>query len=145
GDAPDLDAEGPLKAALKRGRLTKRLKPLFAVRVDRASGMVRERGAEIELSLDLGEVETEAGRALLGEIELELKRGRPKRLFEIAERLFEAAPLRLSARSKAEAGFDLIEGLDAVKASPVSLDRDMTAAAAFQRIGRSCLSHYLRN
>ena len=78
-------------------------------------------------------------------MELELKRGRPKRLFELAERLFEAAPLRLSARSKAEAGYDLIEPRDAVKAEPVALERGMTTAAAFQKIGRACLAHYLRN
>jgi triphosphatase len=143
GDLPDLDAAAPVKAALK-GRV-KRLKPLFAVRVERASGLVRDRGSEIELSLDVGEVQTDAGSAPLTEVELELKRGRPKRLFELAERLFEAAPLRLSARSKAEAGYDLIEPRDAVKAEPVALDRGMTTAEAFQKIGRACLAHYLRN
>ena len=143
GDRPDLDAASPVRAALK-GRV-KRLKPLFAVKVDRASGLVRERGSEIELSLDLGEVQTDAGSAPLKEVELELKRGRPKRLFELAERLFEAAPLRLSARSKAEAGYDLIEQRDAVKAEPVALERGLTTAAAFQKIGRACLAHYLRN
>ena len=143
GDLPDLDAASPVRAALK-GRV-KRLKPLFAVKVERASGLVRDRGSEIELSLDLGEVQTDAGSAPLKEVELELKRGRPKRLFELAERLFEAAPLRLSARSKAEAGFDLIEQRDAVKAGHVALDRGMTTAAAFQKIGRACLAHFLRN
>lgn len=143
GDLPDLDAAEPVKAALK-GRV-KELKPLFAVKVERASGLVRERGVEIELSLDLGEVQTDAGCAPLTEVELELKRGRPKRLFELAEQLFEAAPLRLSARSKAEAGYDLIEPRDAVKAKPVALDRTMTTSAAFQAIGRACLAHYLRN
>ncbi len=143
GEAPNLEAEGPLKTLKKRA--AKRLKPLFAVSVDRSSGLVRERGSEIELSLDLGEVETDGARAPLKEVELELKRGRPKRLFELAEQLFEAAPLRLSARSKADAGYDLIEGPDAVKAADIVLERDMTTAAALQRIGRSCLAHYLRN
>jgi inorganic triphosphatase YgiF len=143
GDLPDLDAAAPVKAALK-GRV-KRLKPLFAVKVERASGLVREGGSEIELSLDLGEVRTDAGSAPLKEVELELKRGRPTRLFELAERLFEAAPLRLSARSKAEAGYDLIQPRDAVKAEPVALERGLTTAAAFQKIGRACLVHYLRN
>jgi inorganic triphosphatase YgiF len=144
GETPDLEAEGPLGAALTK-RTAKRLRPLFLVTVDRSSGLVRERGSEIELSLDLGEVESEGATAPLKELELELKRGRPKRLFELAERLFEAAPLRLSARSKAEAGYELIEGPHSVKAAEIALERDMTTAAAFQRVGRSCLAHFLRN
>lgn len=145
GETPDLDAAEPLRAAVKRGGLARRLQPLFAVRVDRSTGVVHARDAEIELSLDLGEVETDNGRAPLGEVELELKRGRPNSLFELAQQLFEIAPLRLSTRSKAEAGFDLVEGPDAVKASEVVLDRQMTCATAFQTIGRACLAHFLRN
>ena len=43
---------------------------------------LREKGSEIELSLDVGEVQTDAGSAPLTEVELELKRGRPKRKAE---------------------------------------------------------------
>jgi inorganic triphosphatase YgiF len=145
GETPDLDAAEPLRDAVKRGGLAKRLQPLFAVKVERASGVVHARDAEIELSLDLGEVETDKGRARLGEVELELKRGRPNSLFELAQQLFDVAPLRLSSRSKAEAGYDLVEAPQAVKAAGIVLDRKMTCAAAFQTIGRACLAHYLRN
>jgi inorganic triphosphatase YgiF len=148
GDQPDLDAAlaTPLRKLLKREGVRGAVQPAFTVDVRRATELLREGGAEIELALDEGEVRTAERRARLLEVEFELKSGRPAQLFAAASRLFDAVPARLSIRNKAQAGYELLaEPPDAVKAAPVTLGRDMSTAEAFQTIGRACLGHFLHN
>ena len=82
-----------------------------------------------------------------GELELELKNGTPADLFQLALALSTATPLRLSFKTKAERGFEAASGEQStrVKAHPVVLKRKMTSAAAFQRVGASCLQHLMAN
>ena len=56
----------------------------------------------IEAAIDEGEIRSLAGPATapISEIELELKRGDPGALFDIALDLLAAAPLRIETRSK---------------------------------------------
>lgn len=143
-DGPDPLAS-PEVGAVLAGRPGVALAPLFEVKVERAAGLVKDRRGEVEVCLDLGAIQCADRSAPLIEIELELKRGRPGRLFQLAETLFVAAPLRLSALSKAEAGYELVEGPRPAKTAPVDLSRQTSAASALQQIGRACLAQYLRN
>ncbi len=147
GPTPDLAIARatPLAAILAQDGVADRLKRRFTVEVERATALVGEAGVQVELSLDLGEARAGARRAPIVELELELKRGEPSDLFALAGTLFEAAPLRLSARSKAEVGFDLIAPAEAIHAAPVDLHRDLTAGQAFRTVGRACLGHFLPN
>ena len=85
----------------------------------------------------------------ISEIELELKEGDPRMLFDVALQLLEVAPIRIQTRSKAEGGYRLLEpyGLmpQAVRVGPVALDPAMSVEAALERIGRRCLTHLLGN
>jgi inorganic triphosphatase YgiF len=142
-DTPNLDAAllTPLAKALDEDEFAQ-LAPVFLTHVSRLSRIVHHAGAEIEASLDEGEIEADDGRtAALSELELELKSGAPSALFSLAEALGGDDPLRLSLVSKAEAGYRLAErhARVAVKAQAPRLGEAKTAAEAFQRIGRACL------
>ncbi len=143
-EAPDA-THGPLRDLLGREHAA-RLEPLFAVRVQRQLRDLEWEGAEIELALDEGEIVAGGRQTSLCEVELELKSGEPATLFALARRLFEAAPLYLSFESKADRGFALVEGEDPARDhAPARLSREMTAAAAFQAIGRAALAQIAAN
>jgi triphosphatase len=83
------------------------------------------------------------------EVELELKRGDAAALYELALRLLDIAPLRIEMRTKAERGFQLLDGaVDApspARALPVDLSAKMSVEEALQRIGFDCLAMIMRN
>lgn len=150
----ELDASRPGRESLKDTPLetlldpqgVAMLKPVFTVKVTRAQRLVETEDAEIELALDKGVIEAEGRTRPLFELELELKRGSPQALFALASRLFEAPPLRLSAQSKAEAGYALIKpARGPAKGQEALLTEAMTTAEALQAVGRACLSHFLHN
>jgi inorganic triphosphatase YgiF len=128
------------------------LRPVFTTTVMRtAIAISPDPSARIEVAIDEGEIRTCSGDAVepISEIELELKNGDPRVLFDAALQLLEAAPLRIETRSKAERGYRLLgtDGLmlQAVRVGPVALDPAMSVEAALERIGRHCLSHLLSN
>jgi len=143
-DAPDRDAAllTPLAKVLDEDAFAG-LAPVFLTHVRRLSRMIKHADAEIEGSLDEGEIEAADGRtAPLNELELELKSGAPAALLSLADTLGgEYGPLRLSLVSKAEAGYRLADPKlrAGVKAQAPKLGEARTAADAFQRIGRACL------
>lgn len=147
GEGLDLAAVAgtPLADLLKQDELGAALAPRFSVEVERASSLVSHDGSEIELTIDDGAVEADGRRADLTEVEFELKTGQPRALFDAARELFDAAPLRLSARSKSETGYDLLADTPSAKATDPKLHRRMSTAEAFQAIGRACLGHFLKN
>jgi len=94
-------------------------------------------GTEIAFCLDVGEVRTGRGALALHEVELELVRGEPGVLFDLALELLETVPLRPAAIGKAERGFALLTGEAAApsraRALQVTPDATLDAllAAAF--------------
>lgn len=149
GDQPDHRA---LQAAGIKGLITQAsggasLHPIFVTRFRRAAYRLGTESWEIELTLDKGDVTAGQTSVPICEAELELKRGRPADLYTVACRLARDIPLRVALGSKADRGYGLVTGKPPkpVKAKPVALRPDMTAAAAFQAIGRSCLQHLLYN
>jgi inorganic triphosphatase YgiF len=104
----------------------------------------------IEVAIDHSEIRTADGDAVepISEIELELKRGDPATLYDLALRLLQVAKTRLEMRSKAERGYRLLGTATAprpVQAKPVRLNPAMTVEAALQLYGQRCLNHLLRN
>jgi len=147
GDRPVLDANaGPL-ADLFAPDVLATLAPLFETRVTRTVFEPVIEGAAIELALDIGEAAAGPRRAPLSEVELELKSGSPRALFDLARRLDEHVPLRLGVRSKSEAGYGLTgDGKPrAVKAEPIALDRTGDARDAFAAIAHSCIRQFRLN
>jgi len=147
GDRPVLDAQaGPL-ADLFAPEVLATLAPLFETRVTRTVFAPVIEGAMIELALDVGEAVAGPRRVALSEVELELKSGSPRALFDLARQLDEHVPLRLGVRSKSEAGYGLAgDGRPrAVKAEPVALDRAGDARDAFTAIAHNCIRQFRLN
>jgi len=151
GDQPDLDTPQTgrrLKEKVDKGEL----RPLFTTIVRRmVIELEPQPSTRIEAAIDEGEIRGTEGNAVepLSEIELELKSGEPAAVYDVALRLLDVAPLRIETRSKAERGYRLVavDGgpMPAVHASPVALRGSMTVEGVLQNIGRSCISHLLRN
>ena len=107
-------------------------------------------GDEIELALDSGEIRTLANGKVampVSEIELELLKGSPNSLFDVARVLADEAPLTVSVESKAERGLRALEGRDisAHKAGLLFYAPDATAEEAFRATLLHCLRHIARN
>ncbi|CCG41291.1 CYTH and CHAD domain-containing protein [Magnetospirillum molischianum] len=126
-----------------------RLSPMFSTQISRTVfrlGGVDD-GWEIEAALDLGEVVAGPLSEPICEVELELLRGTPDRLFRLARQVLDTVPARPLSISKSERGVKLATGDTnrPVKARIPLIGPNLTAAAAFQTIARSCLDHLLVN
>jgi inorganic triphosphatase YgiF len=97
--------------------------------------------------VDRGKIDSGDGSTPICELELELKRGDKGQLFEIARLLVHAAPIQVSLKSKAERGYEFIDGSKdlAIKANPVQLPIHGNARDSFRAIGFACLKQILDN
>ncbi|MBI1260220.1 MAG: CHAD domain-containing protein [Rhizobiales bacterium] len=104
-------------------------------------------GDEVEIAFDQGEIVAGDKTLPLSEVELELKSGHANALYGLALDLLEIAPLHIGTRSKAERGFDLLEGMpvEAIKAANVDLPRQCSLEEAYAEILEQCLGHLLSN
>lgn len=127
--------------------LRKKLLPVFVTDFSRSSRMLDWQGAQIELCMDQGEVRTEQHSATICELELELKSGEPRLLFELALALLDIVPFELEAISKAEQGYRLLSGYSdkPFKGAAPSITRADTFADALQALIWSCLEHLQSN
>lgn len=142
-DFAALDAE--IWAACLPVEQRAKLRPLFVTDFYRTTRRVSWQGAVIEVAMDSGYVRAEAGSCPICEVELELKSGDPRQLFELALAILDIVPFGLESVSKAELGFRLRAGHVAqpVKAEPVALGEDL--AEGLQTQLWSCLQHLQRN
>jgi inorganic triphosphatase YgiF len=148
GEEPDLGlARGTVLEPLVGDKLRRQLKPMFETRVERTVYPVANNGSAIALTVDHGKIDTGARSAPLCEIELELERGNKAELFDVARELTRALPAELALKSKAERGYELLEGEQAaaVKAAPVDLVAGTITRDAFKTIGRACLKQIVGN
>ena len=145
---PNLRRAGdtPLEPLLTK-KLKRKLKPVFETHIHRTTAPVRKNGTRIEVALDEGRVRAGRQSAPTSELELELKRGKPGDIFNLAHEMGKLAPATLSLKSKSERGYDLIENkpAKAVGAEKIRLQRGMNTADAFRIIGRSILRHIAAN
>ncbi|MGI8723881.1 MAG: CHAD domain-containing protein [Methyloceanibacter sp.] len=122
------------------------LQPLFQTRIQRVLYRVRKNGSDVEMALDWGEIATAKSHCPIAELEIELKQGSKAELFHLARTLADVVPLRLGVRSKAERGYELIEGTSAAeKARPVSVPVGVDSGQAFRIIARNCLRQIIAN
>jgi triphosphatase len=117
------------------------------VAVDRATFLVKEGMSRIEVAVDRGEIKHNGRQLPVCELELELKKGDPRRLFALARQFVEKAPLRLSFVSKGDRGDRLVDGSwgHPIAASTPKLTSQMTAADAFRTICHTCLHDFMLN
>ncbi len=104
-------------------------------------------GDVVEAALDRGEI-LAAERALpLCELELELKAGQPRALFELASALHADLTVHPETRGKAERGFALLRGQPESPrhARPVPIHRGLTPAQALRTIVEECLAQVQAN
>ncbi len=107
---------------------------------------IRFDDTSIEAVLDEGDILAGDRRTPVCEMELELKSGDARALFDLARQLDAEAPLRLAVLSKAERGHRLTQALTpAVTAETVPLTREMTAAEGLQAILQACLAQFRLN
>lgn len=122
--------------------------PVFVNRTRRTSWMLAlEDGARVEVALDVGELQRGDKSVPVRELELEIKEGDPARLFQLAQQVHEHTPVRIENVSKAERGYALAQEdkPQAVKATPVTLERKATLGEALGAIMLNCLQQMQAN
>jgi inorganic triphosphatase YgiF len=148
GRRPDLEtvADTPLAPLLSEA-VRAALQPVFETQIRRHVFRLVLDGSEIEVAIDRGEIATRTGMRAISELELELKRGETSELFRLARRIGETVPLRLEVKSKAERGYELLQGgvLRVEKAAEIDIPPKLPAGEAFRAIARSCLRQIIAN
>lgn len=140
---PDLslidDAE--LQAFFEREKVAQELEPVFTTEFDRETLPLALADSRVELAMDRGRLVSGEHTAELCEAELELKSGKPGRLYELAMMLHRRTSFQLERESKAARGYRLYTGTGETprKANKPSLSANMSAAAAFELHARACL------
>lgn len=155
GPTPDLaalreqiDSKSEYAKLIKKFCKPNLLHPTFVTQVRRTIWELRlPDGDEVECVIDEGSIEYGSRKAPIGELELELKSGEPKRLFDLALQLQQDIPFHIGNLSKADRGYGLMvpHEISAVKATPIRLRRKMTVEAAFQVIVENCLAQIQAN
>ncbi|HEX5864837.1 MAG TPA: CHAD domain-containing protein [Casimicrobiaceae bacterium] len=148
--APRLDTAKLARTPWRKlfARNNGRYRRVFATTVRRSElPLAFADGTRATLCLDVGEIRAGHRRAALNEIEVELERGDPSRLFELAAALAADLPVRVMHTSKAERGYALAS--DAAprprRARPVELAPDAPALAALAAIVTECIAQVEAN
>ncbi|MGH6934174.1 MAG: CHAD domain-containing protein [Dongiaceae bacterium] len=136
-----------VRRKLMAPRISGRLKPVFRTKFVRTTWLASYRGAQIEVALDMGHVGAGHRRVRISELELELKSGPARRLFEMAMELVQGMPLSIEHQTKADRGFQLARAKEPspARAEALALSDGMTAAAAFAAIARNCVDQLRQN
>jgi triphosphatase len=146
---PDTDAiaRTPLGTWFRKHHVRECLKANFKVDVERLSTTLDVGLSRIEAAIDEGSAEANGTSAKLSELELELKEGQKRDLFELASVFSRHCPLQLSFISKAEVGYLLAEGAwgRSLKATQPQLASDMSCGEGFEAICRCCLHDFMVN
>lgn len=149
GDAPNLKAirRSPMARLFRKTKVRDHLRGNLDVDVERETSAIELHGSEVEAALDTGQIRSD-GRALqFSELELELKSGERKILFELARTLCVDTPIALSLISKAERGHLLAKDAwgRSFKGRQPKIAKRMNCAEAFQTICHACLHDFTLN
>lgn len=146
GAEPDAAAFEPTPLRKER-KLIESLKPVATSVIERSTWLLKKEHCQIEIALDEGYFKAGRREVPVVELELELIRGAPARLFEVARDLGKAAPLRISALTKGERAYRLARrgSLKVQKAPKIELRPDWNVAQAFSAIASSCFRHFRLN
>lgn len=108
GPLPELEAL-PSEARQRLELIGLPLAAVFETAVERTILPLFWEGAGIEMALDHGAITAADHKALISEIEIELKAGPQKALTSLARRLAEHFPVRLDLRAKSSRGYALLQ------------------------------------
>jgi len=137
-----------LHPILSDGRTRRALRPLFATEFTRKVWLVKAPGkALVELAIDQGAVLAGGAHAPINELELELKNGDVRALYDLAIKLNRDVGLTIVIESKAERALALL-GERRPKprlATPVALTGDLAVGRGLKAMAGSCLEHLLGN
>lgn len=118
----------------------------FRTDFSRLSAPLRTRRGWIELSLDRGSIQAGEHMTPLCELEIELIRGSPRAVTEVAAMMIRRYSLWIDLRSKAQRGHLLAAGLVQApvrRADSCMLRPDMTMGDAWQAVARQCVTPIL--
>jgi len=123
------------------------LHPIFATKFRRRTQKLQLSDAVIEVAFDEGSIEAGEHRESLAEIELEMKSGDPRVLYDVAIGLLEIAPLRIDTQSKSDRGYSLAFGLPpkVSKAKPPLIGAEHTVDDIIGALLSTCQHHLLSN
>lgn len=128
------------------------LTPVFETRFKRRALLVEWPDGEqppgrIEVAFDRGAIRAHGRESPICEVELELKDGDPRTMFELAEAMRGLAPLRLQPQDKGARGYLLASEAPPEwhRARPVTLTEDMSVDDALLAILNGCMRHWLDN
>ena len=154
-DHPDLDLEAyqsnpQAKKLLQQvlGKQAKNLIKQFETDVERLVYVVHYNRAEIEVSLDRGEIRHDNQTQAIYEIEFELKQGSVQDLIKFVQPWVKQYHLWLDVRSKAQRGDLLAQNLEifpAQFATPLQLNQQDSTDSALKQIVNNALQHLLPN
>ena len=121
--------------------------PVFTTKVHRWTQQLDLPGAVVEVAFDDGVIEAGEHRELVSEVELELKSGDLRALYDLGLQLLEIAPLRLGTRSKSDRGYSLAFGASpkSTKAASPAISPDHTIDDIIGMLLGSCQDHLLAN
>lgn len=158
GNAPAIDLQRHVGTPLgdlltealapQSGEIAAVLLPLYRTDIWRIHRVLRAKGGSVELAFDLGEIVAEDRRWPICELEVELVRGSPAAVIDVAQRWATRHGLWLDVRSKAERGDRLARGEEqgaATRARRVRLEPQVTAEEAYRVVLGNCLDHLLPN
>jgi inorganic triphosphatase YgiF len=123
------------------------LHPIFATKVDRRTEILELHGTVVEIAFDDGAIEAGERCEPLSEIELELKAGDPRVLYDLGTELLDIAPLRIGTQSKADRGYSLAFGLapSATKATALRISAEHTVDEIIGALLGACQHQLLAN
>ncbi|HME27153.1 MAG TPA: CHAD domain-containing protein [Acetobacteraceae bacterium] len=123
------------------------LEPVFTTKVRRRTLRLDHLGAVVEVAFDEGSIETGGRCEPVTEIELELKSGGPRALYELGIELLEIAPLRIGTQSKADRGYQLAFDLTpkAMKATTQAITAEHTVDDIIGLLLGTCQHQLLAN
>ncbi|MBF7071858.1 CYTH domain-containing protein [Glaciecola sp. MH2013] len=98
--ADDIDVE----------EVNRQLTVQFSTHFHRVTFDIQDDENHLELVFDTGQVKHKQHSVDIGEIEIELKRGSPSSLFDLADEISKVTPVRLSNVTKAARGYQLMNG-----------------------------------
>lgn len=127
--------------------IRRELAPVFITDFSRSSRQLEWHGALIEVCMDHGSVTSGELSTPICEVELELKSGQTRQLFELAQALLDIVPFELEMVSKAELGYRLLTGHieQPLKGEIPKLNCPDSLSHALQTLIWSCLQHLQGN
>lgn len=148
GPVPDVSMIGDADVVARLGLiLPEQLDAMFVTLFDRQKALWSDGGNEVEIAFDRGRIEAGDRQIPIAEIELELKGGEARAIFELVERIRHAVPVRIGTEPKADRGYRLRHDQPPAwtRSGVSSLEPSISLEQGIRTILRDCLTHWIDN